>query len=223
MKTKLILAGIAALAFTASLAAHAADLGPPPYKAPAYVEPVAANWTGLYVGINGGYGFGSSDWDFPAVSPEVGGGVVGGTLGYNFQGGPWLFGLEADIDWAGLTGTATCSVINCQTKSDWLGTARARLGYAGWGGLLAYITGGAAFGDVQAQNDLFGVTASSTQTGWTAGGGLEYAFGYHWSGKVEYLYADLGSFDCGLAACGVSPDNVSLQLNLIRAGLNYRF
>ena len=221
MKTRLILAGIAAL-LTAPLVANAADL-PQPYKAqPGIIAPIAPRWSGFYVGINGGYAFGTSKWDFPAISPDPKGGLVGGTVGYNFQTGTWVWGLEGDLDWADIKGDATCyGAGSCTTKNDWLGTARLRLGYAGWNNWLPYITGGAAFGDVKAESPLG--TASKTQIGWTAGVGLEYAFLGHWSAKIEYLYADLGKFDCGTACSPITPDDVSYKANLVRLGLNYRF
>jgi len=224
MKTKLILAGIAAAMLTAPLGAQAADLVRPAYKAPAYVAPVAANWTGFYVGLNGGYAFGSSDWDNPAVSPDPAGYVVGGTLGYNFQTGLWVWGFEGDFDWADISGSVTCGAGgSCETSSDWFATARARIGYAGWNNWLPYITGGAAFTDLKASNSNLGTSASNTQIGWTAGVGVEYAFRSNWSAKLEYLYADLGSFDCSTSCSTVVPDNVDFKVNLIRAGLNYRF
>ncbi len=221
MKTKLILAGIAAL-LTAPLAAQAADLSPS-YKAPAYVAPLAASWSGFYVGINGGYGWGTSDWDHPAVSPKPAGALAGGTIGYNFQTGTWVWGIEGDLDWSGMKDSVTCGVGTCETKSDWLGTARARIGYAGWNNWLPYITGGAAFGGLKADNSLTGTTASKTQLGWTAGLGVEYAFRSNWSLKVEYLYADLGKFDCGTSCSAIVPDDVSFKANLVRLGVNYRF
>jgi outer membrane immunogenic protein len=101
-----------------------------------------------------------------------------------------------------------------------MGTARGRLGYAGWNNLLPYITGGAAFGNIKATAP--GVSVTKTNVGWTAGAGLEYAFLGAWSAKVEYLYADLGKVTCGATDCGVDTD-VKLKANLVRVGLNYRF
>ena len=150
MKNKLILAGMTAALLAAPLGARAADLPHPLYKAPAYVGPAAANWTGFYVGINGGYGFGTSDWDIPAVSPDPSGYLAGATVGYNFQTGLWVWGFEADIDWADIKGDTSCLGGSCETKMDWFGTARVRIGYAGWNNWLPYLTGGAAFGDVKA-------------------------------------------------------------------------
>ena len=220
MKSKLILAGIAAALLTAPLAARAADLTHPSYKAPAYVAPAAANWTGFYLGINGGYGFGTSDWDHPAVSIDASGGLAGVTLGYNWQTGTWVWGLEGDLDWADIKGDTTCGAGTCEIKDEWLGTARARIGYAGWNNWLPYITGGVAMGDIKAANSTFS-SADKTKFGWTAGVGLEYAFWSNWSVKAEYLYVDLGSFDTGFTAPII--DKVSFKENIVRAGLNYKF
>ena len=208
--------------FVAPLAAQAADL-PTSYKAPQYVAPAYSSWTGFYVGINGGYGFGKSDWDFPAgTSIKPKGAVVGGTLGYNFQTGTWVWGIEGDIDYAGLKGSTACGAGTCETKDSWLGTVRGRLGYAGWNNWLPYITGGLAMGDIKASSTTTGLTASKTRLGWTLGLGVEYAMMTNWSVKLEYLYADLNKFNCGIS-CGAVPDNVSLKANLVRAGVNYRF
>jgi outer membrane immunogenic protein len=222
MMTRTIRTGIAfAALLIAPIAAQAADLPQPSYKAPAYSAPSYMNWTGFYVGLNGGYGFGKSNWDFPAVSISPKGLLAGVTIGYNFQTGSWLWGVEGDADYSGIKGSADCGVgVNCETKNSWLATARARIGYAGWNNWLPYITGGGAMGDIKATN-VFG-TANKAKIGWTAGAGIEYAMWTNWSIKAEYLYVDLGSFDCGIA-CGVAPDNVSFKANVVRAGLNYRF
>jgi outer membrane immunogenic protein len=213
-------AAIAALLF-APLAAQAADL-PRSYKAPSYVAPAYASWTGFYAGLNAGYGFGKSNWDVPAVDTAPKGVLAGVTVGYNFQTGMWLWGMEADADYSGMKGTNQCAPgATCETKNSWLATARGRLGYAGWNNFLPYLTGGAAFGDIKATNSAVS-SASKTKVGWTAGVGLEYAMWSNWSVKLEYLYVDLGSFDCG-APCGAAVDNVSFKANVVRAGLNYRF
>jgi outer membrane immunogenic protein len=222
MKTKSILTGIVAAMLTAPLAAQAADLPRPNYKAPAYVAPAAPSWTGFYVGFNGGYGFGSSDWDTtPSLSIDVSGGTAGVTLGYNYQTGTWVWGIEGDVNWADISGDTACGAGTCETKTDWLSTLRLRLGYAGWSGWMPYLTGGAAFAGVTATSPLG--EGSETMIGWTAGAGFEYAWRSNWSFKFEYLYADLGSFDC--AACNVAgtTTDVSFQTSLIRAGINYRF
>lgn len=222
MFTTLTRTGLAAAALLiAPLAASAADLPRGPYKAPAYVAPAYANWSGFYVGLNAGYGFGKSDWDVPAVSPSPKGFVGGLTLGYNFQTGMWVWGAEGDIAYSDMKGTADCPGGSCETKNSWLGTGRVRLGYAGWNNFLPFITGGAAFGDIKATSGTGG-SANKTQVGWTAGAGLEYALWSNWSVKGEYLYVDLGKFDCGIS-CGATTDNVTFKANIVRAGVNYRF
>jgi outer membrane immunogenic protein len=221
MKSMMIRTGFAAAALLlAPLAALAADL---PYKAqPGYVpQPAYANWTGIYAGLNAGYGFGKSNWDIPAVSTSPKGALAGLTAGYNFQTGTWVWGAEGDIDYSGMKGSTACTsgAGTCETKNSWLGTARARLGYAGWNNWLPYITGGAAIGDIKADNGVN--SASKTRLGWTAGLGVEYAMLSSWSVKLEYLYVDLGKFDVNSGAG--TPDDVSLKANLVRLGVNYRF
>ena len=123
MKRSLV-AGFGFLALAAAMPASAADLprGSAPYRAPAYVAQY--NWTGFYLGINGGGAWGDSDWNGVAVSNRPSGGMIGGTAGYNWQGAgsPWVFGLEGDIDWTNIKGTftsVTCPT-GCQTKNTWL-------------------------------------------------------------------------------------------------------
>ena len=211
----------AALALLAlSGAAWSADLPPGPYyKAPAYLPPVY-NWTGFYIGANGGGGFGYSKWDTTSSFNPTGG-VVGGTLGYNYQIGAAVLGVEGDIDWAGLSGSTTggCPA-GCKTSNSWLSTIRGRLGYAA-DRFMPYITGGGAFGNIQASTPGLG-GASTTNAGWTVGAGLEFAVAPRWTLKAEYLYVDLGKFNCGVG-CGAPVDNVSFSTNLIRGGFNYRF
>ena len=204
----------------ATMAAQAADLPRPSYKAPEYSAPAYANWSGFYVGINGGYGFGTSNWDVPAIDTAPKGVLVGATLGYNYQTGVWLWGIEGDLDYSLMKGSATCGAGSCETKDSWLGTARARIGYAGWTNWLPYLTGGVAFGDITATSPVG--NATKTNIGYAFGAGLEYALWTNWSVKGEYLYVDLGKFDCGLS-CGAATDNVSFKTNLVRLGVNYRF
>jgi len=218
----LALVGLVALAG----AAAAADLSrpaPAPYYPPAAVAPPPFSWTGFYLGINGGGAFGSSSWDSTG-SRNIDGGLAGGQLGYNYQAGQAVFGVEGDIDWADIDGSTTNGCVGgCKTSDTWLGTVRGRIGYAA-GRFMPYVTGGAAFGDIRASAP--GVpTQSSDKTGWTLGGGLESAFAANWTAKVEYLYVDLGSFNCGSACSGIpaTADNVSFHTNLLRAGVNYKF
>ena len=223
MKSRLILTSLAAAALMAApLAGRAADLGRPIYKGPTYVAPLV-NWTGFYIGLNAGYGFGKSEWDFPAASVKPDGFLGGGTIGVNQQTGDWVWGLEADIDYSAMSGSADCPLgVTCETKNSWLATGRGRIGYAAWTGLLPYVTGGAALGDIKASNSLLN-SASKTNFGYAVGAGLEYAMARHWSVKAEYLYVDLGKFDCGLACGGVTSDDVTFKTNIVRGGINYKF
>ena len=219
---RLVLA-FAALAAWAGTAA-AADLsrpGPAPYyKAPVYAP--VYNWSGFYIGINGGGAWGTSQWSTTG-SFNTSGGLVGGTVGYNYQMNQVVLGVEGDIDWANISGTTNAvgvCALGCTTKDSWLGTVRGRVGYAA-DRFLPYVTGGLALGDIKAS--LPGFTGgSTTNAGWTIGAGIEFAIVGHWTAKAEYLYVDLGNFNCGLS-CGAATQNVSFTANLLRGGINYRF
>ena len=211
--------GVLALAGTAA----AADLPPAPnyYKAPP-VYPPAYTWSGFYIGVNGGGGFGRSTWD-SAGGFDISGGLVGGTVGYNYQIGQAVIGIEGDIDWADISGTnSTTCALGCKTSDSWLSTVRGRLGYAA-GRFMPYVTAGGAFGNIQASTP--GLSGNnSTNAGWTVGAGLEFALVGNWTLKAEYLFVDLGKFNCGLGCNTTSTtDNVSFDANIVRAGVNYRF
>jgi len=215
---RLVLASIGALAAMTMMGpANAADIArrqAMPAKAPLYEAPY--NWTGFYVGINGGYGWGTSDvaTPFPG-SFDTHGGLAGGTVGYNWQMGQAVLGVEGDIDWSNLRGSGTCGVTTCETRNDWLSTARLRLGYA-VSRFMPFVTGGAAFGDIK--NNIAGVgNATETKAGWTVGGGVEAAIAGPWTAKLEYLYADLGH---GASVLGA---DANLKTNIVRGGINYRF
>ena len=218
---RLVLAGAGAIAMAAMMAsAQAADMprrSAMPAKAPAYVSP-AYNWTGVYAGINGGGGWGRSNFSAPFATGnfDTDGWQLGGTLGYNYQVGQVVFGLETDIDWSNVKGSSACGVgLTCETSNNWLGTARGRIGYA-FDRFMPYITGGLAYGDVD--NSITGLGSSSTtKAGYAIGGGLEAAIAGPWTAKIEYLYADLGS------ATAPGGSDVEFKTNLVRGGLNYRF
>ncbi len=224
---RFILSAVAALLAAAMAApSFAADLArPPAYKAPIYVAPFS--WSGVYVGINGGYAWTKSDWSSAATSGSTDpkGWLLGGTLGYNWQTGVWVWGLEGDIDWTNIkgsttSGTGVCGGTGCETRNHWLATTRGRLGYA-FDRWLPFITGGAAFGDVKMSPNT-GLSETKTKVGWTVGAGLEYAFLGGWSAKAEYLYVDLGKSTCSAASCLIDTD-VTFKANIFRLGVNYRF
>ena len=225
---RVILAGMTALAaVTMVAAANAADLprrqNTMPMKAP--YAPAYYNWTGAYIGINGGAGFGQSEWTSGGVSSgdfDTNGAVFGGTLGYNWQVGHAVFGVEGDLDWSNIKGSTTsglCAGTSCETRNEWLGTARGRIGYA-FDRFLPYVTGGLAVGDIKAS--LPGGSTTETNAGWTAGAGFEAAIAGPWTAKIEYLYTDLGKGSCDVAICGASTD-VDFRTNIVRGGVNYRF
>jgi|HubBroStandDraft_2_1064218.scaffolds.fasta_scaffold18568_2 outer membrane immunogenic protein len=222
---KTIAAGcFAVAALVVAQSATAADLSVAPlYKAPPPAMAPAYNWSGFYLGINGGGGWGHSSWDTSATRVNTSGGLVGGTAGYNWQLGNAVLGIEGDIDWANLKGTNTSTLcpLGCSTSDTWLSTVRGRAGYA-FGNVLPYVTGGLAVGDIRAATPGF-AGASNTSAGWTAGAGLEVGLTGNWSAKAEYLYVDLGKFNCGTACNGLPTDNVSMHDNVVRAGVNYRF
>jgi outer membrane immunogenic protein len=219
---------LAALAgATAGGSASAADLGrraPPPApvtQAPAYVP---FSWTGFYVGVNGGYGFGRAKWSGLPANFNVNGGVAGGQVGYNWQAGQLVLGVEGDGDWTGLRGTTSlgkCAAAPCTTRNDFLSTARGRAGFA-FDRWLPYATAGLAVGNIRPMvPGLVGM--NTTNAGWTAGGGLEYAMAPHLSVKAEYLYVDLGKDNCTTLCNLPTGNSVGLTTSVARAGINYRF
>ncbi|KZD20785.1 outer membrane protein [Tardiphaga robiniae] len=230
---KRILLASAAIIGTA-VSAQAADMA---VKAPYYKAPLVSvyNWTGFYIGVNAGVGIGRDrtthnlNNDSLYISPQ--GGFGGGQIGYNWQGdsllGPIVYGLEADIQGAGLSGggASVSPGVTYGQKSDWFGTVRGRVGLA-TGPVLSYFTGGFAYGNIKSTITEGGVTAFSenrTATGWTIGSGVEAALGGNWTGKIEYLYLNLGNKTNAFGApfAGQFTNN-ELRENLFRVGLNYR-
>ncbi len=250
-----LFAAISTVAF--AQIASAADM---PVKAPVYKAPVAAplyNWTGPYIGIAGGYGWGHSNQTDPGIpcivftqlnldppgnynncpdggsadgSYAVSGAILGGTLGYNWQQGPWVFGVEGDYSWADISGSSnTCGASSgiphpCGTTLESLGTLRGRIGYAmgATGNWLPYVTGGLAVGELNAWDSLLPASGSDFRAGWTVGGGVEVGITQNWRFKVEYLYVDLGSQQMFYVVPTV-PETVSFTANIIRVGVNYAF
>jgi outer membrane immunogenic protein len=272
-----LISAVSAVALTQN--ASAADL---PWTAPAYsprLQPVIG-WTGFYAGLNAGYHWANSDVDtvgtagpFAAtfgpssdmaaqlattsLNPKQNDFIGGGQIGYNYQIGQWLAGLEADIQGiAHNSDTASSSVgpvvlvpftdtfvstTSVSKQLDWLGTLRGRLGVLVTPSMLAYGTGGLAYGEAKATTTIsqtatcvfaacpggdtvtYGTTGSFSQmrTGWTLGGGLEWMFAPNWSLKGEYLYYDLGSetftlprlnaVDTACGACTVPTWSANVQ------------
>jgi len=205
ISTGIAIAALLGIAGTASAADMARQM---PVKAPAYVAPYY-NWTGFYAGINGGGGWGSTG------NIDTSGGIFGGQLGYNWQSGQAVFGIETDLQWTGIDGSGTVGAVAVRGGSDWFGTVRGRIGYA-WDRTLIYGTGGLAYGG--SKLETAGLTETHSHFGWTVGLGAEVALTQHWSAKVEYLFVKLS--DERFAATGLDHD---FENNLLRFGFNYRF
>jgi outer membrane immunogenic protein len=207
----------------AQTTAYAADL-PPRYPAPitkAPIYPPFYNWTGFYIGVNGGGAWGTSGWDSTGDF-DLSGGLIGGTIGYNWQTGPWVYGLEGDLDWTNIKGnTVFACPLGCETRNSWLATVRGRVGYA-YDRFLPYITGGLALGNIEARRPFFAGN-DETNVGWTVGAGVEFAITNNWTAKAEYLFVNLGDISCGFACSGFATDNVSFESHIVRGGINYRF
>jgi outer membrane immunogenic protein len=243
---RLALALTSMAAFAGS--AVAADLSARTYtKAPA---PVAAvmSWTGCYVGGQVGYKSASTNQSWansgnvallPDGTPLTGtlrpDGAVGGvTAGCNYQfAANWVIGAEGDYSWTDLSSSARLlppanTLHTFEVKESSFATARARLGYAvdQW---LFFVSGGAAWArvDISDSNIPTGGTlfqsVGQTYSGWTVGGGVEYAVTRNWLVKAEYLYADLGSNRVQLRNALGGDADVSLKQQLGRFGVNYKF
>jgi outer membrane immunogenic protein len=245
--------------------ALAADMAPRYSKAPAPAMEAVYSWTGFYVGGNVGYGWfdrnatlvdtGTVAFFGPSIAagalPNVYGvnprGVVGGgQVGYNWQAGMWVFGVEADFQGADVKGSQTISTAGipgfvpitatATEKLDWFGTARGRVGFAASTALF-YVTGGLAYGHV---NNTFATAApavgqsafgssSRTDVGYVVGAGVEWAFNANWSVKGEYLFMDLGNHSTTAFGVTGTPVGATLSLrdreqyNIVRVGLNYKW
>jgi outer membrane immunogenic protein len=186
-------------------AASAADM---PARAPIANVPMVLpyNWTGFYVGGDLGGGWG--DHDRSVVPPGFqnsyrSNGVIGGIHGgYNYQIQSFVIGAETDINWTSIKGDdGGAGGTLDQTKLNWIGSLRGRLGYA-WDRFLVFGTGGLAYGELEHYNNAApGQTFRSTRTGWTAGGGLEYAVDANWLVRAEYRYYDLGTYQFSTGPC----------------------
>lgn len=226
MKCGIVLS-VGLLAAALVVPAHAADVGNRMVtKAPAYVGP-SYNWTGLYVGGHIGYGWGDKDVSFPvtgvATGQSVDGFLGGGQVGYNYQLGTMVLGVEGDFSWSNADGSSACGVNICASRLDWISTVTGRLGYT-WGPGLLYAKGGGAFARDHYDLSLAGLgvgAASQTKSGWTVGLGLEYMLSPNWTAKAEYNYVDLGT-DRLTFSNGV-PADIDQKAHLLKFGVNYKF
>jgi outer membrane immunogenic protein len=239
---KQLVAATAALGTFALSGAYGADL-PLAAKAPPS-PPLAWTWTGCYAGIEAGAAMGND-----GVTANTGAltgrtvatitatdGLVGGTVGCNYQFSPFLvIGIEDDMSWNGLHGTAADqkpfpTTFSQTFRSSWLDTLRARAGIATWDHALLYATGGAAFAGVQnsvAGPGGIGASSDTSVTGWTVGGGVEFMPIQNLSVKVEYLFVQFptisNAFNTAPPAGVFTGTNARLSENILRVGFNWRF
>jgi outer membrane autotransporter protein len=222
------------------------------YKAPVKAPPLeaATNWTGFYVGGFAGADYGSAKVGFPTAGfssgPQSAGALAGGTVGYNYQIGSWVLGVEGDAGWTNARGSVACtgafgvlgsvlSGADCADRADFLATATARLGYA-WGRALYYAKAGGAWTHetfTVTCNNAFGLclgpagaglaqtSVADDRLGWTAGYGVEFALTKNWSAKGEVNYIDFGNKN--LTAPDGTVINAGIRTTEGKIGLNYRF
>jgi outer membrane immunogenic protein len=246
---KSLLGGLV-LSLTMGGAAMAAEMA---VKARPYAPPPVYNWTGCYIGVEGGYAWGRSK-DSSTFAPGFGtvgdftpsfnvkGGLVGGEVGCNATiggnaYGVWVMGAEFDMSWTNKNGSSPENRFSIffggvptfvdETRERWISTSRVRIGPS-WDRWWAYVTGGFASAGVRARvtGPLFGqVDDTKTLYGWTAGLGLEYAWWDTWSIKVEWLYARFENrvFFDGAVATPVLGRSLNLDDNIVRVGLNWHF
>ncbi|MBR1124630.1 outer membrane beta-barrel protein [Bradyrhizobium lablabi] len=246
MKKIALAAAAASLLLTG--AASAADMAPRYTKAPPPVVAPIYNWTGFYIGINGGGGWADKCWDifndvgFPIAPFREGchtasGGTVGGQIGYRWQAAQWVFGLEAQGNWADFKGSnaslffAPGAAIN-RTKVDAFGLFTGQVGYA-WNNFLWYVKGGAAVTNDKYEGIIGGTgivfdRAEETRWGAAVGTGIEYGFGPGWSLGIEYNHLFMGHRDINLtfvAAPGVLSrgETIRQDVDIVTARINYRF
>ena len=238
--------------FAASaVSASAADLAARPYtKAPPPVIAAAYDWSGFYIGANGGYGSSRKCWDVTSIiffgpivpaAPEgchdATGGVAGGQIGYRWQASSWVFGLEAQGDWANLRGSNQSislfpifGVVN-RSSIDAFGLFTGQIGYA-FNNALLYVKGGAAVTRDKYNGFATGVTfdeARETRWGVAVGVGVEYGFTPNWSAAIEYDHLFMGTR--GISMIGIVPpvgivvrtDNIRQDVYLLTVRVNYRF
>jgi len=247
MKTLLLAAaGLTAVAIAPALAADLPARTPAYAKAPAIVEPIY-NWSGFYIGINGGGGSSRDCWSInnalgvavPSTAEgchNATGALVGGQAGYRWQMTNWVFGLEAQGDWADLKGsnvsqlTAPFAVFNNNSKINAIGLFTGQVGYA-WNNVLWYGKGGAAVTHDKYNGDILGTTfdtASETRWGGVIGTGIEIGFAPSWSVAFEYNHLFMGSHNVSFNATalgGISTrtDSIKQDVDIGTVRVNYTF
>jgi outer membrane immunogenic protein len=222
--------------------ALAADMPVKAAPPPVYVAPIY-NWTGFYIGANGGWGetrncvdfIGVTGFDFADGCRERSGGLVGGQFGYRWQASQWVFGIEAQGDWADFKNQRV-SLINpafsTRTKTDGIGLFTGQIGYA-WNASLLYVKGGAAvtsnrFSILDTLTGFEFASASATRWGGTVGVGWEYGFAPNWSLGVEYDHLFMGNSNNSFTATdprlvAFLNNRISQDVDMVTFRVNYRF
>lgn len=268
---ELALASVFALALTG--AAGAADLT---VKGPVYAPPLPVySWTGFYLGVGGGTSWGTKeyDWDIDstiaAIQAQLGGGPIpplglhsqgthainggffGGQIGYNYQMGWLVLGVQADAHWADIEGKGNCfalGITNCNAKVESFGSVTGRIGGA-IDRLLVYAKGGWAWENGTSDINLLGLsglgipglfnatlasTVDESRSGWTWGAGAEYAFSPSWTAFVEYNYYDFGNktqnynYTLSIPVIPLNlnipiPTELDEKFHTVKVGVNYKF
>jgi outer membrane immunogenic protein len=203
--------------------ASAADMpSAAPYQKAPYVSP-AYNWTGFYIGAMGGYGWSDrvTVGGVALTGADINGGFGGGTVGFNYQapGSMFVFGVEADAAWSDLKRSETIFGITAQERIKSFGSVTGRVGVA-IDAVLLYGKGGYAWAENEMSLSALGLTVSESHfhSGWTAGGGVEWAFAGPWSAKAEYMFTRYSEENYALSGAGVGAD-----VHTVKAGINYRF
>jgi outer membrane immunogenic protein len=230
---KFLLGTVGLVALGMAAPAVAADLAARPYKAPPVMVSPVYDWSGFYIGMNGGWGQSSTryDWaNFLVRSDNASGGTVGGQIGYNWQAGSWVFGLEAQGNWADLSRTYVDPFDprwSVGTTVDALGLFTGRVGYAA-NNVLFYVKGGAAVANNSywaALNNIDFINVSNTRWGASVGAGLEWGFTPNWSFGIEYNHLFLGdtTYNWTNANWRYTSVGIRQDIDLVTARINYRF
>jgi outer membrane immunogenic protein len=238
---KFLLGTVGLLALSMAAPASAADMAARPYtKAPPPMMAPVFDWSGFYIGANGGAGSSRKCWDSVAPNLVIGaegchdatGATAGGQLGYRWQASSWVFGLEAQGNWADFRGSNTSLVfapeIN-RSRIDAFGLFTGQIGYA-WNNVLLYAKGGAAvtadkYSVVSPANVLFG-SAKETRWGAAVGGGLEFGFAQNWSIGVEYDHLFMDTHNNTFTAPGglaFATERIRQDVDIGLVRRNYRF
>src|SRR3954464_1522389 len=243
---KFLLGTVGLVALGVAPPASAVDLAAPQYpKAPPPMIAAAYDWSGFYIGANGGWGTSRNRWDIldsgcvlPEGSHDADGAVAGGQIGYRWQAASWVFGLEAQYDWSDMRGSRISNQfvllpgdVPDRTRIRSFGLFTGQVGYA-WNNALLYVKGGAAVTDNRFEHRFAGTglvfdRASETRWGAAVGAGVEYGFAPNWSVGVEYDHMFMGdrnlNFTTPVGGFLATIDRVRQDVDVVTARINYRF